>query len=169
MPREGFLSEVFMAVSAAKKPIGRPTTRTIAVEKEILSRLEEGESLLSICKDAHLPNRSTWVDWIEKDPNLYQQYTRARCIQADRILDDIAEIEISTLKGEVDPIAARTVLNSKQWRAMKMAPKYYGDRTQTVVTGPNDGPVQVQYESSEEAKRALADLTARIAVLNGSD
>ena len=164
-----FVPEVSMAANATEpRPTGRPSVRTKAMEKEILDRLEEGESLLAICRDEHLPNRSTWHDWIEKDPDLFRQYTRARSIQADVLLDDIADIEDRTLTGAIDPVAARTVLSSKQWRAMKMSPKQYGDRLATTLTGADDGPVKVEYDTSADARQALAEITARLAGLHGS-
>lgn len=181
MPREGFLHEVFMAVSATKP---RSTLRTLALEMEVLDRIATGEPLAEICRDEHMPHRNSWYNWLEEDENLAVRFARAREKGFDAIAEDALKIANTPFEGEStitradgsvevrreDMLGHRKLQVETRLKLLaKWDPKRYGDRMVTTLTGPNDGPLQVQYETSEEAKRALADLTARIAVLNGSD
>lgn len=49
-------------------PVGRPSLRTPEVESEIFTRLTNGEDMVAICQDAHMPGRSTVCAWMESDP-----------------------------------------------------------------------------------------------------
>jgi hypothetical protein len=58
---------------------------------------------------------------------------RAREAQGDYEHDRIAEIEAKVLAGEIPADVARVVIASKQWRASKLAPKKYGDKSEVSV------------------------------------
>ena len=108
----------------------------------ICLRISEGQSLRSICLDEDMPSRSTVLRWLEEDPSFNAKCARARLEQADWLLDDMADIENRTLDGTYEPNVAKVVLSSKQWRAAKLAPKKYGDKTTIESTGPDGGPIQ---------------------------
>jgi hypothetical protein len=75
--------------------------------------------------------------------------------------------------GKIDELAEKTTelnvnsqkvkIATKQWRAMKMAPRLYGDRVRTEVTGADGGAVKI--ESSVVDSREL-DAEQRNALRN---
>lgn len=127
-----------------RKSGGRPSSYSEAVAGEICDRIANGESLVQICRDGHLPNRRTVLRWMEADAVFAARCARAREVHADFAQDRMLDIEIGVLDGQIDPTAARVVLSSMQWRASKLAPKKYGDMSKVEHTGPNGGPVQIE-------------------------
>jgi hypothetical protein len=102
----------------------------------------EGESLTAICKDEKMPPRVTVYAWFDKHPDFYARCARAREALADYLDDQIEELARCATKDNIEQIKLQ--VSTKQWRAMKMAPRMYGDRTRTEVTGANGGPIQTQ-------------------------
>jgi len=96
------------------------------VAEAIIEGLIDGKSLRQICLEPGMPNKSSVFRWMDANPEFATKCARARALMTDDIVDDMVVIEENTLNGSVDPAAARVVLASKQWRAMKLAPKKYG-------------------------------------------
>lgn len=83
---------------------GRPSKYTDEIRDEICSRLATGESLRSICKDDHLPDRRTVHRWIIENigeevqgdtviaEGFCHHYTRARDLGLDEMADDLLDI-----------------------------------------------------------------------------
>jgi hypothetical protein len=80
--------------------------------------------------------------WFDKHPDFYARCARAREALADYLVDQIEELARTATKDNIEQIKLQ--VSTKQWRAMKMAPRMYGDRTRTEVTGANGGPIQTQ-------------------------
>lgn len=116
------------AGGAVKKPMGRPSSYSEAIADAICERLANGESLKAICAEDGMPGRETVRQWQAANEAFGAKCARAREAQADSEHDKMAEIEDRVLSGDLDPVAARVVLASKQWRASKLAPKKYGDK-----------------------------------------
>lgn len=121
---------------------GRPSTYNAEVADEIVKRMIEGESLTDICKDERMPPRVTIYAWYDRHPEFYQRCARAREALADFLVDEIEELAKTTTEANVQ--SRKVQISTKQWRAMKLAPRFYGDRAQVEVTGANGGPMQVQ-------------------------
>lgn len=121
---------------------GRPSTYSEKTADEIVQRMIEGESLTAICKDEKMPPRVTVYAWFDKHPDFYARCARAREALADYLVDEIDELAKTATKENIEQIKIQ--VSTKQWRAMKMAPRMYGDRTRTEVTGANGGPIQTQ-------------------------
>ena len=121
---------------------GRPSTYSEKTADEIVQRMIEGESLTAICKDEKMPPRVTVYAWFDKHPDFYARCARAREALADYLDDQIEELARCATKDNIEQIKLQ--VSTKQWRAMKMAPRMYGDRTRTEVTGANGGPIQTQ-------------------------
>lgn len=139
-----------------------------SIKEEICNRIAEGESLRAICRDDHMPDRRTVLRWLENDDVFAARCARARELQADALEEDMADVEQKTLDGTIDPKAANVVLSSKRWRASKLAPKKYGDKSALELTGANGGPVVITDE--ERAERVAALLAAAQArKADGSD
>lgn len=83
---------------------GRPSIYTPELRAELCSRLAEGRTLRSVCRDDDMPHRRTVEEWLMDLPNeenkgkpwiiddFMSHYTRAREVQADNIHDEIVDI-----------------------------------------------------------------------------
>lgn len=142
---------------------GRPSDFTQEVADAICTRIAAGESLRAICQDEHMPAASTVFLWLIKHLEFSEQYARAREAQADFLADEIIEIsddgtndwmvrngkdgEDSTyvLNGE-HVQRSKLRVDSRKWFASKVAPKKYGDKVETTLTGPDGGPIRTVTE-----------------------
>lgn len=119
---------------------GRPSTYTEEIAAAILDRLEQGESLLSICRTEGMPPENTVRRWVTEDREGFSaKYARSRDIGLDHQADRIIEIADT----EEDPARARVMIDARKWHLSKMAPKRYGEKLTTELSGPNGGPVPV--------------------------
>ena len=140
---------------------GRPSTYTEAIAAEICDRLADGESLRSICRDKHMPDRNTVHDWAFKDEAFYRQYARARELQAETLVDEIIDISddgtndwMDRQNGDgqvIDRVVdhehitrSRLRIDSRKWFASKVLPKKYGEKVQQEISGPGGGPLQTE-------------------------
>jgi hypothetical protein len=112
------------------------------VATRICQELIEGKSLRTICAADGMPAKSTVLGWLQGDavPGFLDQYTRARELQAESLLDEILEIadddSEDTMMGGMggtvgNPTAvsrARVKIDSRKWAMAKLAPKKYGDK-----------------------------------------
>lgn len=125
----------------------RQSEYTQEVADAICERLSEGESLRAICRDEDMPGQSTVFKWLAAHPEFVEQYARAREAQADRMADEILSIADDGLndtyvdddgnkRTDQDVIArSRLRVDARKWLASKMAPKKYGDKVQTELSG----------------------------------
>lgn len=134
--------------------MGRPRVYGQETRDEICRRISQGESLISICKSEGMPDKSTVLDWLFKEPDFAAQYARAREAQAEHYLDEIIAISddsaLDTEMGEDgvertnhEVVArARLRVDTRKWAMSKLAPKKYGDKVQNEHTGANGEPIQ---------------------------
>ncbi len=134
--------------------MGRPSDYSEELAGYICDELANGRSLVEICRDDEgLPDRRTVLRWMEKHSDFATKCARVRENgQADFVVDDMVRIERGVEAGLIAPDAARILISSKQWRAAKLAPKKYGDKT--TVAGDPENPLQVV--SITDADRAAA-------------
>jgi hypothetical protein len=97
----------------------------------ICSALVEGHALHVICKLKGVPSLDTVYKWLNNSPDFAEKYAQARAIQQDRSADEIIEIADT----DADPQRARNRIDARKWRASKLAPKKYGDRTDVNLSG----------------------------------
>jgi hypothetical protein len=115
---------------------GRPCLYTEEIGYEICARLAQGELLLHICREPHLPSEAAVRSWVveNKFPDFTRLYQRAREHQAHRWFEEIIEIsdqsaEASTM-SEVASYQLRA--NSRNWACAKALPHEFGDRVITL-------------------------------------
>jgi len=121
---------------------GRPSTYNEEIATKIVNRMIEGENLTQICRDPAMPPRVTVYAWFDKHPEFYARCARAREALADYLVDEIETLAAKANKENIDQIKLQ--VSTKQWRAMKIAPRIYGDRTRTEVTGADGGPIETK-------------------------
>jgi hypothetical protein len=140
---------------------GRPTLYIEALGKEICSRLAEGESLRSICRDPHMPPRRTVRRWAEDESHPFaRQYALAREIGYHELADEIIEIADDATNDYVlraneqgaqvvvdhDNISrSRLRVDARKWILSKRLPKIYGDKIRH--TGDGGDPVRMSLEA----------------------
>ena len=126
------------------KDVAKPGPKTIwteAIADHIIEQMaEHGRSLLDICRhDPGMPALRTVYDQMERDPEW-----RTRCARARQGLGDHWAERAAIVADKSTPETAasdRVRISTYQWLAAKMDGHRYGDRQ--VISGPNDGPIQV--------------------------
>jgi len=133
------------------------------IADEILQRLSEGESLLKICKDKHMPCRQVIHKWLLDVENhiFAANYAQARRLQAEYLVDEIIHIadldkedyywsdRNDTMMVDYKNVhRARLMVDTRKWIAAKVYPKVYGDRSSQDVTlrGDVNNPLQIAVE-----------------------
>ena len=119
--------------------MGRPTDFTSELADAICERLADGESLRSICSGDTLPHKATVFRWLAKNADFRDQYTRAREVQADSLVDDIIDIADADVTEAVEVQQARLRVDARKWLAGKLRPKVYGDKLE--LAGDPDRPL----------------------------
>lgn len=152
--------------------MARPISFTPEIADEICERLAAGESLRAICRDEHIPDKTTVGRWLaDKNNQAFRtQYAQAREAQADHYLEEIIEIadnatdDIRAL-GNNTPLGinasaiarARLQVDARKWVMSKLAPKKYGERITHV--GDEEQPVVYKNLSDTELDARIAELT----------
>jgi hypothetical protein len=132
--------------------MGRPSTFTQAIADEICERILEGESLRHVCAENAMPNRSTVLRWLDENEDFAAKYARARELQGDYMDDLILEAAAET-DSENAP-AQRVRIDAYKWRASKLKPKRYGDKT--LVGSDPDNPLPAGFHLLFEKPDAAA-------------
>jgi len=96
------------------------------------------------------PSIDTMLRWMQKEElSFASKCARAREVQGEMAADDHGDVINKCLNGELPTDVAKCVLSGLEWRAKKLQPKKYGDRT----TIKNDTPsfqVIISDEKMEE-------------------
>jgi len=127
----------------------------------ICTRLVDGESLRTICRDKDIPAISTVMLWLTQDEFLSEQYARAKAEQADTLFQEVLEIADNAKSDTVN--VARLRVDTRKWMAGKLRPKVYGDK---IAVGGDDGMDPIKTEQTGEGVEALKSLVSAIAERN---
>lgn len=131
-------------------PLGRPSDYTEEQADSICEHIAGGKSLVSWCNPEGRPNYTTVMRWLQSFEDFRNKYARAREAQADFLAEEIVSISDTPVKGfktktnekgeieitESDMIEHRRLqVDARKWYASKLAPKKYGDKTETTHKG----------------------------------
>jgi hypothetical protein len=152
MPRKKPATDIVS--TEPSRPVGRPSKYSVEVADRICDELMNGRDLLDICGDDDMPSRASVYRWLREHPDFDAQYARAREALADLEMSKLRKLADDCTEENVN--STRVKLNHFQWRVMKIAPRLYGDRTRTEVTGENGGPIQVK-ATTVDARELDAD------------
>lgn len=129
----------------------------------ICERISGGRSLLDICTDKDMPTRRTVYSWLRDNADFQEQYRIAREMQADTLFDEILQIaddarndwmevhgkdDIGWKANQEHVQRSRLRIDSRKWAAGKLAPKKYGERLETHLSGS----VEIKRESPTDAE-----------------
>jgi hypothetical protein len=114
-----------------------------------------------------MPTDTRVREWVAADPQFADAYARAKAAGIDALVDESLDIVDEpppmTAGGATDSghVAwAKSRVEYRRWLAERMAPKKYGLRTATEISGPDGGPVQID-ETSRNARIAALLATAK--------
>jgi hypothetical protein len=148
------------------KPTGQPTIRTPEMIAELLARLEAGETLTDICKDEHMPERTTIYLWTGKDPELNQQVQRAKDVGYDAMADGLRQVARGFGDSSGDVARDKLIVDTDVRLLARWCPKRYGDR-QIIVGDKAADPVRIEHDYSRlsvDELRTLMQLAEKAAV-----
>jgi hypothetical protein len=138
-----------------------------AMYDDILSRVECGESVISICKDIKISER-TFYAFRASSEERGKKYARAKEKQQDYYADQIIEIADNASKDiEVDSEGrpyidgfsvqrAKLMIDSRKWTMSKLVPKKYGDKQAVEHTSPDGSMSPAQSMDDKEIARRIA-------------
>lgn len=124
----------------SKKKMGRPTTYTLELAKEICDSIaSSSKGTKKLCKEnQHWPCQDTLFVWLKSNPEFSEQYAQAKRCQIEVFIDEILEIADDSSQDEVineqggiicnsEFIArSRLRIDTRKWLASKLVPKTYG-------------------------------------------
>lgn len=122
-----------------------------AMALHILTRLQEGKSLRSICKGPGMPSAPSVRAWVLADPVFAERYARARAEGLELMAEEIVEIADDSgqdrlvlsdeplCDGDVPDVIYGNVIpeniqrsklrvDTRKWILSKLVPKIYGDK-----------------------------------------
>lgn len=151
-----------------KAKMGRPTTYTKKIAKEICDRIALGESVRNICADKKMPASSSIFRWLldEDKKDFWEQYVRARNIQAELMFEELLDISddgsndyMTITKGNTSyNIEDREVTNrsklrvdTRKWYLSKVLPKKFGDKLDVTSAGDKIAINVVKYEGNNDS------------------
>ena len=140
------------------RKIGRPSDYNLDHATEICELIADGMSIRQIVAQPDMPVWSTIRSWLLRHSEFQTLYARANEYAAEWEFAGISELEQQVLDGEIEPNAARVVIDSRKWRLAKMRPKVYGDHShKTVTVEPGAGYAALLEEI--DRRRPMIDVT----------
>lgn len=128
---------------------GRPSEYTQEIAEAICGYIAEGMSVANVAKQDGMPPARTIFSWLARgagaggdadDPmSFLQQYTRARASRADARFEKVDEIMEQVASKEIDPAAARVMLDAIKWQTGKENYSKYGEKVE--VNNKHSGSV----------------------------
>lgn len=118
-------------------PTGRPTIYSQELADSICEWLADGKSLRSYCKQDGTPGISTITRWIVSNKRFWAQYAQAREAAGYAHADNIVDIVQKIADAELEPNAARVMMDGLKWSAERMAPKSHMPQSLVNHESPN--------------------------------
>lgn len=146
---------------------GSEPVYTQQLATKICEHLAAGLSLRAICRLPGMPTETAIRLWTHEDSERGRafalQYTRARSIGYERMVEDLLEIADDTSFLERPELAAakvqqqRLAFEARRWLLSKVFPKLYGDRVE--VSGDPEAPLVTRIELVPVQPRPIIDAT----------
>lgn len=133
--------------------MARPSDYTKELADEICTQISEGKSVRTIVNNEDMPSSSTIYRWLldEDKKEFWEQYERARNIQAELMFEELLEIaddgtndtytkennDGSTLEVTNTDVIARSRLrvDTRKWYLSKVLPKKFGEKIDMTTNG----------------------------------
>jgi hypothetical protein len=113
-------------------PAGRPSGYNETIAAEIVRRLSNGEPLKKMCKDEHMPDYTTVLNWQRVHPEFSDLSARAKAEGTHALADEC--IDIADDKT-IDPQHKRFMIDTRIRLIGKWNSKAYGEKVEMATTG----------------------------------
>jgi hypothetical protein len=113
-------------------PAGRPSGYNETIAAEIVRRLSNGEPLKKMCKDEHMPDYTTVLNWQRAHPEFDNLSARAKAEGTHALADEC--IEIADDKT-IDPQHKRFMIDTRIRLIGKWNSKAYGEKVEMAAIG----------------------------------
>ena len=159
-----------MAEEKHEKSVGRPSDYTIELAKEICLLMSEGMSIVDICKQEHMPSRTSVYKWILEHKEFADMYTHARDLQAEFYASEVLRVsagakdqaygEVGTGEASARVQGVKLHVDSLKWVAARLSPRKYGKTVMNEHTGAEGGPIKTEktLEITPEVEERLKTL-----------
>lgn len=150
-----------MSKAPSKRRRGRPSKFTQEIADELCLRVGAGETLASICREAHMPAVNTVNDWRRDDETFSGAFGRARL----RGFDAIAERLQHTARGKGaaeggdscgDVQRDKLIIDTDLKLLAKWDPRRYGDRV--THAGDPEQPLNVEVKTAATLAKDLVGI-----------
>ena len=148
-------------------PAGRPPIRPNPLDEGILDRvcggLIEGKSIAVVCEPDDMPHFTMVYREMARNPEFARAIAHAREAQQEAIIDSTIAMADEATPETVNVQKLR--IWARQWRAAKLAPKKYGDKVSTEISGPDGGAIKTEdvTDMASAARKVAFVLAAGIA------
>ena len=141
-----------------KRERGRPTKRTEAICKEISDRLAQGEPLMVICRDEHMPSDTTVRNWMDADTAFSCDIVRSRMLGWDMIAHNLRQTARGAGDSKQDVTRDKLIIDTDFRLLAKWDSGRYGEKITQEHTGPEGGPIKYQNMTPETLDAEIARL-----------
>ena len=131
---------------------------TQEIADRLCMRMEDGESVRTICLDEDMPGRATVYRWLadEENKSFRDQYARAIDARAEKIFEEIIDIADTPVEAEKVTTKAdgkreittgdaversKLRVDARKWVVARLAPKKYGEKLNIEATGKDGAPL----------------------------
>jgi hypothetical protein len=133
-----------------RRKVGRPTSYTQETGEAICNHIAEGGNLTEFCAPDDRPSRATVYKWLVREPEFVDAFSRARQARALGRVDEMDGIITEVRAGQLEPHAARIILDHFRWLAAREAPMLFGDKVQAELVVPG---ASRRFDAAELARR----------------
>ena len=117
---------------------------TDEIKADIIRRLREGASLMTAARENGV-TAGAFYNAMSRDDDLRDEYARARDDGVDSQAEEMHDLEMRVLSGELDANAFRAAMDARKWRLARQAPRKYGDKVTQAIEG-GDKPVEMVFK-----------------------
>lgn len=149
---------VRMEIEKKKKKLGRPSGYTKEMADKICNMVAQGSNINKISVLEGMPDYGTIYFWLNKHPEFFNGYMRARETRADWRADKVDEVMQDMRDGIIDYNQAKVQLEAIKWQAGNEAPQKYGNAM--TLRGDKANPIELKLaDRLLKAESVLVDIT----------
>lgn len=126
---------------------------------EICEMIIEGNSIRSILGEEGMPATTAFYREMDENPEFRNAIARAKEIQQDNIIDSMIDLADTATPENVNVVKLQ--IWARQWRAMKLYPKKYGEQKGQDVTVNLHNHLAITEERMEQLRQIKRESIAR--------